>query len=154
MTARSPLVIISGVKQQLPAGDSLDIPGFPVVWGSGDVVNTVGTVFIPPGWSNQQARATRDYSVTMTRAGIMKNLRVRHNLAVGNGNTVVYTVTKNSVDTTLTATLATGAIGNASDTTHSFTVVAGDLIDIKAVKGTALGSGGGAISPIVSVELV
>jgi hypothetical protein len=73
-------------------------------------------------------------------------------VANGNGNNVVYTVFKNGAATAMTVTLATGAVGIASDITNTVAVLFGDLISIRAVKGTSIGNG--AISVIAAIELV
>ena len=70
-------------------------------------------------------------------AGTIKNLYIIADGAIGAGQTATYTVRKNGVDQTLTTSL-TGAGSGAgittnNDATHSFTVVAGDLVSIKLV---------------------
>jgi hypothetical protein len=71
----------------------------------------------------------------------MKNLRVRHNSSNGNGNSVVYTLRVNGALTALTATRATGAIGEASDLVNTIAIASNDLIEMVASKAVALGSG-------------
>lgn len=68
------------------------------------------------------------------RAGTVSQLYVRlsANLAVAT-NTLAFTVRKNAADTALTCTVATGS-STANDTTHSFTVAAGDLITAKSLQ--------------------
>lgn len=76
----------------------------------------------------------------MTRAGTVRNLQIIFYSNSINAGSLVFTVRKNAVDTTLTATAAAGATTTVADTTHSFTVAAGDIIDIKLVCGGASGT--------------
>lgn len=93
------------------------------------------------GGATTVAPTTELAPIVAPRAGTLRNLFVRHGAAVGNGNSVVYTVRKNGVDTILTCTLATNAIGQASDTLHTVLVAQGDRITLKATKAVAIGSG-------------
>lgn len=71
----------------------------------------------------------------MGQAGTMNNLYVQLDGDPGNTFTFIVTVRKNGVDTALTCTV-TGNGSNvltASDLTHSFTFVAGDLVSVKVV---------------------
>jgi hypothetical protein len=63
-------------------------------------------------------------------------------------------VRKNGVDTPLTVAVANDAVAptNATDTTHSFTVKAGDLISISIVK--VAGVLAGQTDLIATVELI
>jgi hypothetical protein len=72
----------------------------------------------------------------------LRNLFVRHNRAVGNGNSVVYTVMLNGVATLLTVTLATGAAGQVSDLVNTVVVAQGDRLGFQLSKAAALGNGG------------
>jgi hypothetical protein len=75
---------------------------------------------------------------------------VRHASAVGNGNSIVYTVLINGVASTITVTLASGAIATGTDLVNTAAVVAGDLITLRAVKAVAIGDG--AVIPSVILE--
>lgn len=117
----------------------LALGGAPIVFGAG-VVGTVATaVFMAPGWITN-ASAT-ELQFTVTRPGTIRNLYLEAKTAGVTTETNTYTVRKNGVDTTLTASLANDATGAASDTTHSFTVVAGDLISISVVKTGVVATG-------------
>ena len=74
---------------------------------------------------------TENLSLVMATAGTIRNLRARAGTAgVGVGSGAI-TLRKNGVDTTVVCTMNTG--NNCNDTTHSFTVAAGDLISVKMV---------------------
>jgi len=102
------------------------------------------------GGSASVAGTTNVQPIVAPRSGTLKNMFVRHQAAAGNGNTIVYTVLVNGVATAITATLATGAIGQTSDLVNTAAVAQGDLIQLRAVK--ALAVGGGSILSEVTLE--
>lgn len=65
-------------------------------------------------------------------AGTVRNLWLRSGSVPGAGETYTYTVMKNGGATTLTC-IMTAALAIISDVTHSFTVVAGDVLDVRLV---------------------
>jgi len=74
----------------------------------------------------------------MPIAGTFKNFYLHQfdTLAGTGGQTIIYTIRKNGVDTSVTVTATVGGTaGLLSDTTHSFTIAAGDLISLKIVSG-------------------
>lgn len=73
-------------------------------------------------------------------AGTVGSFYVKAGTNTLNGSTV-FTVRKNGADQTVTATITAGSTAVFSDTTHTFTVAAGDQLEVK-VDGTASGSGG------------
>ena len=126
----------------------IGVGGDPIVFGTGDTTVAATAVYFAPGW---QATATAtELQITMTRPGTIRNLRVFGITAGVTGETNTYTVRKNGVDTTVTTTLLNTATGAASDTTHSFTVVAGDLISISCTK-TGVVVGGGALTAVIEL---
>lgn len=79
--------------------------------------------------------ADLDVGFIIPVAGTISNLYVLSG-AVGAGSKHAYTVYKNGVATTLTCTTGLNG-GAANDTTHSFTVVAGDVISVRVDRNTA-----------------
>lgn len=75
----------------------------------------------------------------VSRASKAQTLRCFLGSAPGGADTVVVTVRKNEVDTTLTVTI-TGAATSGADTTHSFTCSAGDRLSIKVVSSGVVAS--------------
>lgn len=120
-----------------------------VMWGNTSVAATAGTRFLDPWWSRNAAQVTNDKRVVVPRAGRLQDMFVRHNAAAGNGNDVVYTLMVNNVPTALAVTLASGAIGQASNLAVVVAVAQGDTISMRATK--ALGIGAGGVQPIVSL---
>lgn len=117
----------------------LALGGVPVVFGAGTVSVAATAVFMAPGWIT--TASTVELQFTVTRPGTIRNLYLEAKTAGVTTETNTYTVRKNGVDTTLTASLANDASGAASDTTHSFTVVAGDLISVSVVKTGVVATG-------------
>ena len=70
--------------------------------------------------------------VRLPSAAIVKGLSIQVQTAPGVGNTAVFTVQKNGVDTTVTATLADAAT-EVTDQAHSVGFAAGDKLSLKVV---------------------
>lgn len=69
-------------------------------------------------------------------AGTLRNLNVRTINNQPAGGPLTYTLMLNASPTAITAQVAAGSgAANVSDTTHTVKVVAGDLVDIRAVNG-------------------
>lgn len=102
------------------------------------VANTVlatatGTVYSSPGNDSAALSIGTEGNVSWAcpRAGTIRNLYIRTGgTAKVNTPATVITVRKNGVDTTLTVTMTQTVNTTTSDTTHSFTVAAGDLITV------------------------
>ncbi len=128
-------------------------------WGNDSVAAAADTRALAPGFSRNIADTIgglpgggTEGLYRASRAGTLRNMRVRHNSNVGNGNDVVYTVFVAGVATAITATLASGAIGDASDLVNTAAVAAGDLIQVRASKALSIGAGG--VSVMVDLEFV
>lgn len=123
-----------------------------IAFGNNSLAAAAGTRFLDQ-WSSTTTAGTAEADpIVMPRAGTLRNLFVSHQAAVGNGNSIVYTVRVNGVNTTLTVTLASGAIAQASDLVNTVAVAQGDRVTLSAVKALALGNG--AVIPSVTMELV
>lgn len=93
-----------------------------------------GQVFTSPGNDGTPLTVTSEGAVgwVVTRAGTVRNLYVRTGTtAKVNTPATAIVVRKNGVDTALTiAAMTQTTTTNSSDTTHSFTVTAGDVITV------------------------
>jgi hypothetical protein len=89
--------------------------------------------------------------MAMSRAGTLQNFFVHHNTANGNGGTVVYTVMVNGAATAITATLATGAVGTASDVANTVAVAQGDLVSIRVTKAANVTNGNVDVTAMLEV---
>jgi hypothetical protein len=114
-----------------------------VLMGNG-VVNTIAlssTAYMAlPGFNASSATEGSRQSV-IPLAGTIKNFYVVTGNAQPGDGALTITLRKNGVDTAVTITIAAGAASNVfTDLTHSFTVVAGDLLSIKFVNASASAS--------------
>jgi hypothetical protein len=110
-------------------------------WGNSSISAGADTRFLDAWYNQAAAPLVVTGNLVVPKAGTLKNLAVRHNVAAGNGNTVVYTVMKNAVATAITVTLATNVIVQALDTVNTVAVVQGDIISLRAVKAASIGNG-------------
>lgn len=94
------------------------------------------------------AIAETDFGIIATRSGTLKNLYVGF-YANDLDASLVFTLRINGSDTTITATRTSGSTATISDTTHTVSVSAGDVITIK---GVVAGSSGTA-NPYYSFQL-
>ncbi len=69
-------------------------------------------------------------------AGTIRNMYAQASAAPGGSETIALTVRKNAFDTALTCTIS-AALATATDLTHSFTVIATDVLDILVVSSGA-----------------
>lgn len=110
-----------------------------VSWGAGSISASTTTRYMPPGYDSASAPTSVIQWVAPCN-GTFSNLYAKHNGAGGNGNAIVYTVRKNGATQTLTVSVAANSTTAVGDTTHSFTVAAGDLIDIEVTKAASVAS--------------
>jgi hypothetical protein len=109
-----------------------------MLFGAGQVGSSTTTRYLFPCYSDSLAQ-TSAVQFRASRAGTLRNLRVRHNITAGNGNNIVYTVRKNGAGTTLTVTSAS-TTADGSDVAHTVGVAAGDLLDIEITKAAGIGA--------------
>ncbi len=117
----------------------LGIGGGVIPFGVQDSGTLNTALYMAPGWittaSGTQIR------MPVTRPGTIRNLYIQVATAGVTAGANTYTVQHNGVDTTLAASIDNSATGAASDTTHSFTVTAGEDIGIKITKAGAVATG-------------
>lgn len=90
--------------------------------------------YLPSGWDDNIA-TTSPYTVQATRAGTLRNLRVKQNMPAGNGNPVHYTLLVNGAPTALVAILlSTDLVGADLDPAHAVSVNSGDDLDLQITK--------------------
>ena len=120
------------------------------IWGNDSIGTSTTARFLAPGYSAGSAPITANAQFRIPTAGTVKTLRVRHNtVGVGAAN-ITYTLRKNSTGTALTCTMAASG-ADASDLANSFSVAAGDLLDITVTK--AAGITTSPVGILASVEL-
>lgn len=128
----------------------IGVGGAPIVFGTGDTTTAATGVFMAPGWI-AVAPAT-EIQMPVTRPGTVRNLRVQAASAGTTAETNTYTVRKNAADTALVTTIANDTAGGASDTTHSFSIVAGDTLGVRITKTGVVVAGQGNVT--ASMEIV
>lgn len=99
-------------------------------WSALGTLSAGTTYFAAPGGFTAVAAPEPKFPVP--HACTVKNLYIRVGTAPGGSDTLIVTVRKNSSDQTLTVTL-TGAATTGNDTTHTFSMAAGDILSISAV---------------------
>jgi hypothetical protein len=87
---------------------------FPIVFGALTLNATSARYLLPAPLTDDAQISTGEQSVVMAFPGVLQSLTIRQANTNGNGEDVVYTVQINGTDTALTATLATGAIGDVT----------------------------------------
>jgi hypothetical protein len=128
--------------------------GSVLCWGNQNIAALADSRTLSPGYDITTAFLSPGtiLQIPVPRAGLIANLFARHNTANGNGNSVVYTLHRNGAATALTVTLATGAVGQASNLTNAVIVNQGDRIEMIASKAASIQNG--LLNSIVSVELI
>jgi hypothetical protein len=82
----------------------------------------------------------------------LQNARIYHNADAGNGGDVVYTLRVNGADSAIVLTLASDVIGEATDTSTTVDLEAGDLLSVEITKpGGSIGNG--ALRPVMTIEI-
>jgi len=99
--------------------------------------NSDTTQYIWP--ASGSAASTTEVGILIPAAGKISKLYVKATTGPAS-DSIVFTVRNNAVSQTLTATLAAAAT-TANDTTHSFTVAAGDEVTVQANPGASISSG-------------
>lgn len=117
----------------------------PYTWGN---VSPAQTQYLDSGGS--EGTNETDAGNIMAYAGTIKNLYVAFSANTIDTGTLVFTMMKNGSAQSVTCTANAGDATTVNDTTHSFTVAAGDRITIRVVVG---GSTGGA-NPAIAYEIV
>lgn len=96
-------------------------------------VGSTSTLYIPISFGFQSATES-NCQVSMPNGGTLSNFYFNTTTSQPGTGTLVVTVRKNGADTAVTATVSAGAgAGVFSDTSHSFSYVAGDKLNIKVV---------------------
>ena len=148
-------VISAGASGFMTGMDKTKLDGLPDAvqtghfqWGNDTIGTSATTRFLVPGYS-ETAAPTTSPAFRVPTAGTIQRLRVHHNNPGTGGATITYTLRKNGATQVLTcAMLPTAA--DASDLANSFTVAAGDLIDLQVTKSGAIATS--PVDVLASVE--
>jgi hypothetical protein len=93
----------------------------------------LATQFFPPGGGAPASSTESDVQVASPATATISNLHVQISSALGMGNSAVFTWRDAGSSTTSTCTISGAVAVSCSDTTHSFTAAAGDLLDMQTV---------------------
>jgi len=108
------------------------------LWGNSGLTASTTTRYLSPGCTDDTAHTTIT-EFRVTRAGTFSKMRVRHNTASGNGNSIVYTLLVNGVASALTVSMASTA-SDGSDLVNTAAVAVGDLVSLQVTKAAGIAS--------------
>ncbi len=100
---------------------------------SGTGVTFSGTLFFPYVGGLIANATESSVDLEAPNAGTISNFYIQLSVALGVGNTTVFTWRKNGADTAITCTITGASATTCNDLTHTLTVAQGDLLDVKAV---------------------
>lgn len=104
-----------------------------VTYSATGLTVTAGTRFAPFGGGATLSTTESDVQNGIPVNATVVNLFVQQSVAIGSGNTAVYTLRKNGSDQALTCTIAGVSATSCSDTADSFNVAQVDLLSISVV---------------------
>ena len=107
--------------------------GTGIITYSGPSLSLAATQYFPAGGGASASTTETNVDVEAPSAVTIGPFYVQLAAALGIGNTTVYTWRKNAMDTAVTCTITGASATTCNDVTHTFTVIQGDLIDVKAV---------------------
>lgn len=135
----------SGANSDITSLSGLTTPLSTAQGGTGRNSGVPSVLAFSTGVTTLAANATWFFSVgnaatieaqvyfTAPVAGTIKNLYAQAAAVPGAGQTYTYAVMKNGAPQTLTCQTAGGAASGSHDTTHSFSVAAGDLVTVRVL---------------------
>lgn len=103
-----------------------------IVTYSGPSLTLTGTLYFPIGGGGASSGTEANVDVEAPSVATVTNFYAQLSATPTTG-TIALTWRKNGADTAVTCTITSGAGSTCNDTTHSFSVAQGDLIDIKTV---------------------
>lgn len=121
-----------------------------LTFGADSVDNTTTTRYLGPGYQLGVADDNPP-SFENSLAGTIRNLRVRHNRPLGNGQPIVYTLRVNGAPTALTVSVTSTAT-NGQNLANSVAVNAGDVIDLQVTKAADVATSPGEVLACVQID--
>lgn len=92
-----------------------------------------GTAFCPVGGGGSCSATETNVDIDSAAVSTVSNMYVQFSQALGAGNSAVITWRKNASSQTVTCTVSGASATACNDTTHSFAVAQGDLLDYQMV---------------------
>jgi hypothetical protein len=121
-----------------------------LLWGAREIGSSTAVRWLFPGFSFDLSELN-EIQIRATRAGTLRNLRVRHRTLGGGAQTITYTLFVNGVASALTCTLTSNVDNNGQDLVNSVAIAADDLLSIKITKSAVL-TGGEPVDVTATVE--
>lgn len=106
--------------------------GGAMVYSGTSLTLTAGTRYFPIGGGGTPSTTETDVDVEAPAAATITNFYAQLSVTLGAGQTATFTWRKAGADQSVTCQIS-GTATTCNDTTHSFAVAQGDLIDIKLV---------------------
>ena len=120
-----------------PCGSGSGGTGGITVYASPALTLLGGPFYFPIGGGSLNSTTEAVAQTAAPTALTFANFYVQISAPLGSGNSIVFTWDKNTTPQTLTCTISGTSATSCNDTSHSFNVIAGDLVDISAtVTGT------------------
>ena len=104
-----------------------------IVTYSSSADTLLGTQYLPPGGGAPLNSTESDNQVASGASATLSNFHVQVSAALGIGASAVFTWRDGGSSEPLTCTISGAVAVSCADTTHSFNVAAGDLIDVLVV---------------------
>lgn len=117
--------------QQLNSGTATG--GGITMYSATGLTVTANTYYIPLGGGGSISTTEANVDIDSPAAATITNMYVQLSVALGVGNTGVFTMRKAGVSQSVTCTISGASATSCSDTTHSFNVSQGDLLAIQLV---------------------
>ncbi len=117
--------------QQLNSGTATG--GGITMYSATGLTVTANTYYIPVGGGGSLSTTEANVDIDSPTSATITNMAVQLSVALGGGNSGVFTFRKNGVSQSVTCTISGGAATSCLDSTHSFNVSQGDLLTIQLV---------------------
>ena len=117
--------------QQLNTGSSSG--GGISVYSANGLTVTANTYYFPIGGGGTPSTTETNVDIDSPAAATITNFFAQLSVALGMGNSGVFTLRKNAASQSITCTISGASTTACSDTTHSFNVAQGDLLTVQLV---------------------
>lgn len=117
--------------QQLNSGSSSG--GGISVYSGTNITVVANTYYFPVGGGGSPSTTETNVDIDSPAAATITNFYAQLSVALGMGNTGVFTLRKNASSQSVTCTISGAAATSCNDTTHSFSVSQGDLLTVQLV---------------------
>jgi hypothetical protein len=117
--------------QQLNTGSSSG--GGITMYSATGLTVTANTYYLPIGGGGSASTTETNVDIDSPAGATVTNLYVQLSVALGAGNSGVFTMRKNAASQSVTCTISGASATSCSDITHSFAASQGDLLTIQLV---------------------